>query len=127
MKRNTDTLGSISKKKYPRTRQSRRFRVRKPHLMGRVQAGHFDRALLPNPLIFYKGEFPRLPIHGDWRTVVCPFHADHTPSLSVNVVTGGFCCHACEAKGGDVLDYQEQRYDQTFVEAAKALGAWRKS
>lgn len=29
----------------------------------------------------------------------CPFHADHTPSLSVTVASGAYRCFACGARG----------------------------
>jgi hypothetical protein len=31
---------------------------------------------------------------------------------------------ACCAKGGDVLAFHMQRYGLSFIDAAKALGAW---
>jgi len=34
---------------------------------------------------------------------------------------------ACGAHGGDVLAFHRLKYKQSFVDAAKALGAWRKS
>jgi len=40
----------------------------------------------------------------DKRPVLCPFHDDHSPSLSLNYKTGQFYCHACKAKG-DVLTF----------------------
>ena len=35
----------------------------------------------------------------------CPFHADSTPSLSINAQTGKFHCFGCHAKGGDIFDF----------------------
>ena len=35
---------------------------------------------------------------------LCPFHDDKNPSLSVNLETGAFNCHACGAKGKDPVD-----------------------
>src|SRR5262245_6624472 len=32
----------------------------------------------------------------------CPFHDDHAPSLSVNVETGLWNCHGCNAQGSAV-------------------------
>nr|MBA3731709.1 hypothetical protein [Gammaproteobacteria bacterium] len=65
-----------------------------------------------------------LRIHGDWAAANCPFHEDTNPSLSVNLVRGGFICHACGAKGGDVLDFHRRLHGMDFVAAAKDLGAW---
>lgn len=38
--------------------------------------------------------------------------------------SGGFECHGCGAKGGNVLDFHCKRYKLSFKVAAKALGAW---
>lgn len=87
----------------------------------------FDRGLLPDPASYYSQQFPNLRVNSEWTKVICPFHDDHEPSLSINTVFGGFRCWACGAKGGDVLAFQMQKYNQTFKEAAIALGAWRQS
>lgn len=44
--------------------------------------------------------------------------------MRVNVSTGAWCCMNCGARGGDVLSFQMAAYGQTFIEAAKQLGAW---
>lgn len=31
---------------------------------------------------------------------ICPFHDDHTASMSINPITGAFKCHACGVTGG---------------------------
>ena len=80
---------------------------------------------LPDPLSYYTTTAGlKLKGRGTWRQSLCVFHDEANPSLSVNVLTGGFCCHACEAKGGDVLDFHRQRYGLGFKEAAQALSAW---
>ena len=61
---------------------------------------------------------------GPWRTVRCPFHDDKHASLSINADTGGFLCHACGARGGDVLSFHMQRHGLDFKTAAQELGAW---
>lgn len=40
------------------------------------------------------------------------------------VTTGGFQCHGCGEKGGDVIDFHRRRYGLNFMAAAKDLGAW---
>ena len=85
---------------------------------------NFDRDLLPTPASYYSKQFKKLHIKSEWVKVCCPFHSDHTPSLNINMVSGCFKCWACDAHGGDVLDFQMKRYKQTFKEAAIALGAW---
>ena len=32
--------------------------------------------------------------------VVCPFHADHSPSCDVSLTKDAFCCRSCGASGG---------------------------
>lgn len=87
----------------------------------------FDRARLPDPLVYYVTELELLRGHGRSTTARCPFHEDQHPSLSVNLDTGAFRCRvpACGAHGHDVLAFHMARYGLGFVAAAKALGAWR--
>ena len=54
----------------------------------------------------------------------CVFHEDQHASLGVNSETGGFFCHACGVKGGDVLAAQQLLLGCDFITAAKTLGAW---
>jgi hypothetical protein len=98
-------------------------------LYGREPDKHsgFRRDRLPDPKDYYHKHFGALPTRSDWLTARCPFHEDHRPSLSVNLVHGGFCCHACGAGGGDVLDFHQRLTGLDFVAAAKALGAWEGS
>ena len=67
-----------------------------------------------------------LTLHGKgrWRNLLCTFHADTKPSLRVNTEGGGWCCMACGASGGDTLAYHMQAHGKSFIEAAKAMGAW---
>lgn len=85
----------------------------------------FDSAALPDPLAYFEAEGLRLFGRGTWRTTRCVFHDDERPSLSVNVQTGGYKCHACGAHGGDVLDFHRARHGLGFKDAARILGAWR--
>ncbi|MDQ3797604.1 MAG: CHC2 zinc finger domain-containing protein [Pseudomonadota bacterium] len=87
----------------------------------------FRRDQLPDPKDYYRQQFGALPTRNDWLTACCPFHEDHRPSLSVNLVHGGFCCHACGMRGRDVLDFHRCLTGLDFVAAAKALGAWEGS
>jgi DNA primase len=77
------------------------------------------------PETYYRSQGLNLAGGGVWRTAPCPFHSDRTPSLRVNMARGGFCCMACGAKGGDVLDFHRKRHKMNFRNAAQALGAWR--
>lgn len=87
-------------------------------------SGQFNRNLLPPPLVYYEQQQAMfLRGRGPWRMTRCPFHDDAHASLSVNVENGAFVCHACQAKGGDVLAFQRLLTGQTFREAATMLGA----
>jgi len=61
----------------------------------------------------------------EWHLILCPFHGDTNPSMSVNIIKGAFKCFACGVKGGDVLSFYRQLRKINFIEAARQLGAWR--
>jgi CHC2 zinc finger len=78
----------------------------------------------PDPQAIYSREVEALEIgHGEWATGLCPFHADGHPSFSVNLVTGGFVCHAtsCGAKGGSVTAFFMLRYGVNASAARKIM------
>lgn len=85
----------------------------------------FDRSLLPEPLHYYRHEFPNFSAHGEWILVHCCFHQDTKPSLSIHLVSGGFHCFACGVKGGDVIAFHCRRYAVPFWEAVNLFGAWK--
>lgn len=58
---------------------------------------------------------------GPERSALCPFHNDSVSSLSVNVETGLWVCHACGAKGDEFTFYQ--RTHGVEFPAAKAAVA----
>jgi len=89
-----------------------------------VKNGMFSKDLLPSPEYYYSDQGLVLLGSGVWRSAVCPFHDDNKPSLRISTETGGFCCMACGEKGGDVLDFHRRKYQLSFIQAAKALGAW---
>lgn len=82
------------------------------------------RHLLPSPIQFYKSQRIELKGNGEWRQALCPFHNDSKESLLINVEKGAFKCMACNAKGGDVIDFQMKASQLNFVDACKKLGAW---
>lgn len=84
----------------------------------------YRRERLPDPLDYYTKHLHALRIKGEWATARCPFHEDSNPSLSVSLTHGGYLCHACGARGGDVLDFHRRLTDMDFVTAAKDLNAW---
>lgn len=83
----------------------------------------FDRKLLPDPVAHLEAEGLTLKGPGRWKSTRCAFHGG-SDSMRINVDSGGWCCMACGAKGGDILAYAMQRHGMEFIEAAKTLGAW---
>ena len=55
---------------------------------------------------------------------LCPFHAERTPSFTVNTEKGFFYCHGCHA-GGDVIRFVELIEQTDFKGAVKILGIER--
>ena len=86
--------------------------------------GDFIREQLPEPIGYYEGQGLVLQGRGKWRTTRCEFHSG-SDSLRIQTDTGAFVCMACNAKGGDVLAYHRAAHGLEFVDAAKALGAYR--
>ncbi len=91
---------------------------------GHKRRDQFCRDLLPEPQVYYKQHLPHLKIRNGWSDTRCLFHEDNHASLSVSLIHGGYICHACGVKGGDVLDFHRRLTGMTFVDAAKDLGAW---
>lgn len=87
-------------------------------------SGRFGRESLPDAASYYQSEGFAIRGRDDWQSGLCPFHAERSPSFRLNVRDGGYYCHGCEAKGGDVLAFHRQRYGLAFVDAARDLGAW---
>ncbi len=53
---------------------------------------------------------------------LCPFHTDRKAgSFYINKRTGAFKCFSCGASGGDIIDFQKQKYNQSFTEAVNTL------
>lgn len=71
---------------------------------------------------FYRRELERLsgPAENGEAKALCPFHDDKNPSLSVNLKSGAYHCHACGAKG-DVFNFLQARYALTFPQAVQKL------
>ena len=66
-----------------------------------------DRSSLPSPLSYLTSAGLRIGKRsGSWISTCCPIHkggAEKNPSMSVEVNTGGFFCHTCGIKGGDIV------------------------
>jgi hypothetical protein len=104
-----------------RSFNSQPYSTHKKHFMERSR---FCRAFLPSPKKYYGQIFELASTTEEWTKVLCPFHDDHNPSLSLNLYSGGFNCFACEAKGGDIVAFHMLYHDMGFIEACKDLGAW---
>lgn len=76
---------------------------------------------LPTPYSYYKKLFPYIISGREWVNVKCCFHNDSNPSLSLNLKSGGYFCHACGAKGGDVLSFHMRKNQMTFKATVAAL------
>jgi len=85
----------------------------------------FNRNLLPSPGEYYQDQGLKLTGGGEWKSALCPFHPDKTPSLRLRLDSGCFRCMACGTHGGDVLAFHMKLNNLDFISAAKALGAWR--
>ncbi|HEX2038210.1 MAG TPA: DNA primase [Acidimicrobiales bacterium] len=53
---------------------------------------------------------------------LCPFHAEKTPSFSINAEEGLYYCFGCQAKG-DVITFVREVEHLDFVEAVERLAA----
>ena len=84
----------------------------------------FDRTRLPDWPSYADLVGLSLRGRGRWRNVVCDFHRDTSPSMRVNIESGGWVCMACGERGGDVLSHHMRRTGAGFVQAARELGAW---
>ncbi len=82
--------------------------------------------VLPAPVDYYHKVFKNISCRQDWVKVICPFHDDHHPSLSINLREGFFKCHSCDAKGGGVVKFHMMKYNLPFKETIKQLegGQW---
>jgi DNA primase len=58
-----------------------------------------------------------------WVAIRCPFHDDRKPSLGINTESGGFFCHACEAKGKNIIHFEMRRYGLDYPAAREKLCA----
>lgn len=63
---------------------------------------------------FYRSELPDIRINGAWiGKALCVFHVEKTPSLSIDLNTGGFNCFGCGRKG-DLFKFRQERYGEDF-------------
>lgn len=85
-----------------------------------------NKALLPSPTTYYELQGIKLIGRGEWRSALCPFHEDRSPSLRINTQSGGFICMACNTRGGDIIAFHQKRFNTSFKSACADLGGWVK-
>jgi DNA primase len=73
-----------------------------------------------NDIVEVIGEHLSLKKTGKEMVGICPFHADHRPSMYVNPAKQIFKCFACGA-GGDVLKFVQLRENLNFSQAIERL------
>lgn len=86
-----------------------------------------DRSSLPSPLSYLASTGIRIGKRGsDWVSVCCPIHkggSEKRPSMSVHLSSGGFFCHSCGIKGGDIVALHRLIHPNLgFREAVADLG-----
>lgn len=71
---------------------------------------------------FYTLHLGTLPKPNDQAevSVICPFHVDKDPSLSINLKTGLYHCFGCGAKG-DVFKFYQEKENIPFAIAIKRM------
>lgn len=73
------------------------------------------------PIDYYARVFPALSRGSGKVQVCCPFHADKTPSMAINLSDGRFKCFGCGI-GGDLVDFHMQLTGLDFKSALNELG-----
>lgn len=91
--------------------------------MGRLSAGVLKAALPPSA--YYPRQLPTMPVTSRAGWVdggLCPFHADrHRGNFRVHLTTGAYCCFACGARGGDLLDFHQRLTGLSFPDSLQDL------
>ena len=85
-----------------------------------------DRSSLPWPARYLteQGLLTGKP-RGEWASIRCPVHKggdERNPSMRVSMVDGHYRCHACDAKGGDLVALHRLRTGMGFRDAVADLG-----
>lgn len=91
--------------------------------MNPIKVADLRTAIAPGD--FYRHELPRMPVPRSTHWCdggLCPFHDDHKPgSFKVNLTTGSFRCFACDARGGDIVDFVRLREGIKFQDALRLI------
>ena len=92
----------------------------------RKHRGDLDRDSLPTPKTYLRERgLLTQRVRGEWTSIRCPVHkagAEAHPSMRVSMIDGHFLCHACGAKGGDIIALHRLATGLGFREAVHDLG-----
>ena len=73
------------------------------------------------PAEYYRRAFPDISTNKEWAKVLCPFHNDTRPSLSINLEKGWFKCHSCGEKRGGIIKFHMTKWGLTWKQAITEL------
>ena len=76
------------------------------------------------PSEYYSMQFPGINTNRKFVKVICPFHDDTRPSLSINLEKGWYKCHACGEGGGGITKFHMARYSLSYKQTIKELEAF---
>ena len=86
--------------------------------------GQLKRELIPDALAYCdRVGLPLIPPRGKWRSTRCDL-CGASKAMRINTESNGWCCMACLAHGGSMLDLHMQLTGLDFVAAARDLGAY---
>jgi DNA primase len=89
-------------------------------LAGKWDYNLISRIQQANDIVDVISEHLNLIKKGKEMVGLCPFHADHKPSMSVSPIKQIFKCFACGA-GGDVLKFIQMKENLTFPQTVERL------
>lgn len=88
--------------------------------------GELDHASLPSPRSYLaERDLLTAQPRGNWTMIRCPAHKggdERHPSMIVSLMDGHFRCHACGARGGDLVALHRLITGVGFREAVRDLG-----
>jgi len=87
---------------------------------GKWEFSLISRIQQANDIVDVISEHLSLEKRGKELVGLCPFHADHKPSLYVSPAKQIFKCFACGA-GGDVLKFVQMKENLTFPQSVERL------
>ncbi|HRS72074.1 MAG TPA: CHC2 zinc finger domain-containing protein [Anaerohalosphaeraceae bacterium] len=89
-------------------------------MAGKWEFSLISRIQQANDIVDVISEHLSLEKRGKELVGLCPFHADHKPSLYVSPAKQIFKCFACGA-GGDVLKFVQMKENLTFPQSVERL------